>query len=198
MDIVWDVYLPESLKADTRRKRGRGVRRRVEAASAIPSNWKEFLRIDDNKTELFAFLGQNIADISTSKQIITTHHRDVICTNHQDVSGLAPCTHEEADTRMLLHVEHAVHCGFNEVSIHTVDTDLVVLAISLAQRLDISELWIAFGTGKNFRLLAAHSQSIGSRSMCWLANVPRIHWLRYGVFFWRKREENCMGNLEDV
>jgi len=79
----------------------------------------------------------------------------VICTNHHDVSGLAPCTHEEADTRILLHVEHAVHQGLNKVSICTVDTDVVVLAILLAKSLDISELWIAFGTGKNFRFLAA-------------------------------------------
>ena len=29
VDIVWDEYLSESLKADTRSKRGKGVRRRV-------------------------------------------------------------------------------------------------------------------------------------------------------------------------
>lgn len=36
------------------------------------------------------------------------------------------------------------------------DTDVVVLAISAAQSLDVSELWVAFGVGKNFRFIAAH------------------------------------------
>ncbi len=156
LDIVWDVYLPESLKADTRSKRGKGVRRRVESSSAIPGNWQEFLRIDENKTELFSFLAKNTAGITTNKQVITTHHTDVLCTNRQDVLGLAPCTHEEADTRILLHLEDAVRQGHNKVSIRTVDTDVVVLAVTSAQRLDISELWVAFGAGKSFRFLAAH------------------------------------------
>ncbi len=34
--------------------------------------------------------------------------------------------------------------------------DVVVLVISSAQRLGISELWIAFGTGKHFRFLPIH------------------------------------------
>ena len=42
------------------------------------------------------------------------------------------------------------------MSIRTVDTDVVVLAITSAQRLNIAELWVAFGVGKNFRFIAAH------------------------------------------
>lgn len=38
-DIVFDVYRPSSLKAETRSKRGRGVRRRVTGKGKIPSNW---------------------------------------------------------------------------------------------------------------------------------------------------------------
>ena len=39
-------YFPESLKAETHSKRGKGIRRHVEPRSAIPGNWKEFLRIE--------------------------------------------------------------------------------------------------------------------------------------------------------
>ena len=42
------------------------------------------------------------------------------------------------------------------VSIRTVDTDVVVLAVTSAQRLNNAEVWIAFGTEKCFRLIAAH------------------------------------------
>ena len=45
---------------------------------------------------------------------------------------------------------------YNKVSIRTVDTDVVVLAITSAQRLGITELWIAFGAGKHFRFLPIH------------------------------------------
>ena len=156
VDIVWDEYFPESLKSDTRKKRGKGIRRRVEPHSSIPGNWQAFLRIDENKVELFAFLAMRIATAETTKQIISTNHKDVLCTQSRDVSGLAPCTHEEADTRILLHVQDAVRQGYTKVSIRTVDTDVVVLAVTAAERLEIEELWIAFATGKNFRYVAAH------------------------------------------
>ena len=79
-----------------------------------------------------------MAGIDANKQVITTHNTGVLCINHQDVSGLAPCTHEEADTCILLHLEDAVLHGNTRVSIHTVDTDVVVLSVASAQRLNIS------------------------------------------------------------
>ena len=68
----------------------------------------------------------------------------------QDVAGLVPCSHKDADTRILLHVEDAVRQGYSKVSIRTLDTDALVFAVAAAVRLDIDELWVAFGTGKNF------------------------------------------------
>ena len=41
-DIIWDEYRPDSLKAEARVKRGKGVRRRVEASTLIPGKWQEF------------------------------------------------------------------------------------------------------------------------------------------------------------
>ena len=46
--------------------------------------------------------------------------------------------------------------GNSRVSTCTVDTNVVVLAVTSAQRLNIFELWIAFGAGKGFRFLACH------------------------------------------
>ena len=43
-----------------------------------------------------------------------------------------------------------MNAGYNKVLIHTVDTDVVVLAVASVQRLSGVELWIAFGTGKIF------------------------------------------------
>ena len=55
--------------------------------------------------------------------------------DHQNTDRLQPCSHEEADTRMLLHVKDAMNCGFKSVMIRTVDTDVVVLAVSHFQDL---------------------------------------------------------------
>ena len=79
----------------------------------------------------------------------------LMCSAHINVSSLAPCTHAKADTRMLIHLEDSLHQGHSKVSIHTVDTDVVVLAITAAQRLNISELWLPLELERtsNFLLL---------------------------------------------
>ena len=77
VDIVWDQYFSDSLKGETRRKRGRGVRRRVQAS--IPGNWQEFLRIDENKSE-------------SDKEVISTYNSDVLSNHPRDLARLAPCT----------------------------------------------------------------------------------------------------------
>lgn len=61
VDVVWDEYLPESLKADTLTKRSRGIRRRVESSASIPGNGQAFLQINENKVELF-FLATRLAE----------------------------------------------------------------------------------------------------------------------------------------
>ena len=64
LDVVWDEYFRDSLKAETCTKRGKGVRRRVEPSNAIPGKWDAFLRIAANKVELFSFL---VTTLSTLK-----------------------------------------------------------------------------------------------------------------------------------
>ena len=53
---MWDVYKDDSLKKGTREKRGSGQRRKFLLSTRIPSDWKGFLRVDDNKDELFKLL----------------------------------------------------------------------------------------------------------------------------------------------
>lgn len=159
IDIVWDIYKDDSLKTCTREKRGKGTRRRVLPSTAIPSNWHSFLRVDDNKVELFHLLSEQVASLQVeSKEIYTTIEEKVLHSgsNRQDLSHLEPCTHEEADTRIMLHVKDSAVCGNQKIMIRTIDTDVVVLAISIFHIIPINELWMAFGTGKHFRYLAVH------------------------------------------
>ena len=112
VDVVWDEYVHGSLKAYTRSTRGKGCRRRVESSNAVPRNWRDFLSNDDNKTELFSFLSLKTVSLETDNQVIVTHHKDVICTQQRNTTNLAPCTQEEADTRIFLHVSDAANHGY--------------------------------------------------------------------------------------
>ncbi|WAQ99045.1 hypothetical protein MAR_023418 [Mya arenaria] len=76
IDIVWDVYTQGSLKAATREKK-----MRVELSSKMPSNWKSFLRVNENKTKLFHLLaeeatGRDIPD----KQVFSTYGDKLLST----------------------------------------------------------------------------------------------------------------------
>ena len=77
-----------------------------------------------------------------------------------DLTSLTSCNHEEADSRMLLNASHAAKHGHHAILIRTVDTDVVVLAVSLAQELQPEDK-LAFGTGQTFRYLAAHEIAAG-------------------------------------
>ena len=58
---------------------------------------------------------------------------------------------------MLLHAANASQSGMGKVMIGIIDTDVVVIALGMFSSLNLSELWISFGTGKNQRLLSIHS-----------------------------------------
>ena len=103
VDIVWDEYIQNSLKATTRSHRGTGVRRRVTPTNQLPRNWSSFLREDSNKRELFMFLADCASSLEVHGQVITTYGQDVQCTSPRERVSLSPCTHEEADTRMILY-----------------------------------------------------------------------------------------------
>ena len=56
VNLVWDVYLDDSLKKSPRDKQGAGQRHKVMGSTRIPSDWKGFLRVDGSKEELFKLL----------------------------------------------------------------------------------------------------------------------------------------------
>ena len=117
------------------------------------------MRIDENKTELFHFLAEFVQQQPAidGKRIYITDGQDVL-TNpfHLDKTSLAPCYQEEADSHIFLHVANAVNEGLQKVTIRTVETDVVVLAVSFIKQLPIQELWISFCTGRSFKYIRAY------------------------------------------
>ena len=61
MDVVWDTYIPNSLKRTTGEMRGIGVRRKVDGGTKLSSNWMSFLHDPLNREELFYFLSLKVA-----------------------------------------------------------------------------------------------------------------------------------------
>ena len=57
----------------------------------------------------------------------------------------------------ILHAADWLKQGHKKVKIRTADTDVVVLAISVVEEINVEELCVAFGTGKYFRYIATHA-----------------------------------------
>ena len=75
------------------------------------------------------------------------------------VTPPAPCNHEEADTRMILHAANAAQYGHHNILIITVDTDVFVLAIAFMQKLKedgVRGCWVGFGAGTHLRYIPVH------------------------------------------
>ena len=71
--------------------------------------------------------------------------------NELDLSSLTPCNHEEADTRVFLHVKDMTQQGYTKMVIQKVDTNVLVLVVSVYEQLqeEMEELLVDFGAGKN-------------------------------------------------
>ena len=202
VDVVWHVYLPDSLKGTTRQKRGKGVRRRVSPSTTIPKSWKDFLRVDDNKTELFKFLAQHVTcrTVDEGKVLYATSAQNVLSSTCQaELSNLTPCSQEEADTRLILHAAYAVAQSKRRVSVRSVDTDVVVLAATFFSQMKPDEMWIAFSTRKNFRFIPIH-EIVSS-----LTPKIRSSLLAFHAFTGcdtdlplAEEEKNSLGNMESI
>ena len=125
----------------------------------VPANWESFLRSNANKDELFRYLSDCIHACETCRKVIIRTKDETIVSIQNDMSDveyLQPCSHEEADTRILLHVAHCARQGLRKLVIRTVDTDVVVLAIGHFPALRLDELWVRFGVGTHVRQIAIH------------------------------------------
>ena len=63
-------------------------------------------------------------------------------------NDVAPCDHEEGDTRIFVHAKSAVSYGSKSLMIKASDTDIVVPAVSVfstLQEMGLDLLWITFG-----------------------------------------------------
>ena len=76
--------------------------------------------------------------------VIITREDLAICDHAITLEGLTPSNHEEADTRMFVHVRHTVSDGHNMILMKASGTDILAIAVSLVQSLK-AMVWMSFG-----------------------------------------------------
>ena len=134
------------------------------------------------------------------KEVYSTHGSSVLTSNNRtEMSNLAPCTHEEADTRLMIHALDASLRGHRRIKIRTNDTDVIVLALSVVSTLSVDEFWITYGAGKNVQHMPAHvvASSLGPSKA---SALPMFHALTGAdtVSFLRNRGKKSAWDVWNV
>ena len=64
VDIVSDTYQQNTIKSDTRDSTGKGIKCSVRQDTPVYKKFQDFMRCDDNKTELFQMISSSLSKIS--------------------------------------------------------------------------------------------------------------------------------------
>ncbi|XP_078353848.1 uncharacterized protein LOC144638526 [Oculina patagonica] len=160
VDVVFDVYKDESIKNAERVNRGSdsGLLFGKIVAGHKVKQWRRLLSSSKSKTNLIKFLAQD-----WQKQALRSKLHDkvmyITCENTcfkltSDTSSEVPAlstTQEEADTRMLLHANHAAEDS-SSVIIASEDTDVLIICLSVAPTFGC-HLFIKCGTQNRERFV---------------------------------------------
>lgn len=127
--------------------------------------------------------------MSPEKLIVSTKGAGVTSNRGpvDELSSIQPCSHEEADTRIILHLTAA---SYKAAMIRTVDTDVVVLAVAYC--LPDRQLWVAFGA------CSRNCEVAWTSGVTVLAHVPCPHWLRHSLLVPHYWEEEGLAGLGSV
>lgn len=143
------IHITSRIKESTQQNRGKGVRRKFAGKTKLPGNSANLLPYPTNKQELFAFLSNKIStvDCPEDKESITSGTTSIIKGTNRPI---APCDHEEADTRLLIHIIDALLNDCTSCLVRSVDTDVIAILIGNFIYLLLLFQEVAFGKGKNF------------------------------------------------
>jgi len=176
VDVVFDRYDDEehSIKAGerTRRQQVQGMKIVISKPSQpIPKQLNKFLQDGSNKAQLAAFIsedwchhaGQKLREGQTI--IVSGGFKDRLLARQITQDGVIDrpdlsASHEEADTRLIL---HASRTAVQRIVIASPDTDVAVICISHVASLTAKEVWFRTGVKDHARFIPLHSiaQEIG-------------------------------------
>ena len=187
VDIVLDRYEKVDSIKESERRKGSTSGYEIKIAgphTAVPNNWNAYISNPVNKINLQRFLGRIWTEIG--KNTLNFGHQLVLAgcfTDPQDVLMVERGTtrslprlvsdQEEADTRMMLHVEDCFHL-FQRLVLHSPVTDVAVIATHIFSSLLCKQLWMKTGVRDRLRFVPIHAlvEKLGS-VMCNL--LPTFH-----------------------
>ena len=161
VDVVFDRYQEFSIKTGTRVKRTkklRPIRRLIENKDVpLPKQWPDYMASEENKSELSAFLSESLISDSTQDKIIVVvggfEEPTMVKTNSEILDTTAlECTHEEADTQIIV---HCIHSSVETVVVSARDTD-VLLLLAHFNKMKCKQLWMKSGTFTKPQYIPVH------------------------------------------
>ncbi|KAI8521965.1 hypothetical protein Bbelb_017190 [Branchiostoma belcheri] len=138
IDVVFDVYRDQSIKNAERCKRGSSTALQYKTITGghKVTQWRKFLCSSTNKSSLIKFVVEawkqpSYREKLGSKALYATIEDTCFRLTKYEVAEVEElhCSHEEADTRLLLHANHAAKSS-KAVIISAEDTDVLVIALS--------------------------------------------------------------------
>ena len=145
--FITDQYFETSIKGEERERRASTGQIRITASRCdqpAPKQFKKYLAVGANKTELLEFLVKDWthprhAPVLREKTIYFTlkdEAYEISITDNEIQSVHVPqlcLKQEEADTKMFLAANFACSRGCQSITIHTVDSDVAILACYYAR-----------------------------------------------------------------
>ena len=158
IDVVFDVYMQVSIKNVERSKRASSASDGIKYKNILPGykvkSWSKLQCVTSNKIEIVRFLLLQWKNLEFRSKLfdramyVTGDDQcwKITSTTCDPVPELQ-CNHEEADTRIILHAQHAggtcvIHCD---------DTDVLVLL--LAHSKSLGKCYIKKGKGSQTRMI---------------------------------------------
>ena len=156
--MVFDQYWATSIKGGehSRRRSSSSLEVHIHGPSMpIPKQWAKYITNPQNKINLCDFLTSTMC--SRGKEQLADGKKLVIGGGYKDskIAVSIPngaleftepltCSHEEADTRLLLHTKHA-SSSRSQVIIQSPDTDVLVLCATHFESISCEEVWFKTG-----------------------------------------------------
>lgn len=112
--------------------------------------------------------------------VVTIHGSSSLRNGGLTYDHLFSCSQEEADGHLLLNTADCAAKGSEKVLIMTVDTNMVVLAITLFDRLAAKELWMELEAGKKKLYFLAHDMWMrlrGEKARSLTGRIPCLYWV---------------------
>ena len=155
------------------------IRRVISSKNTqLPSNWKSFVSSSANKDDLAEFLSgalkKKAAELNNEYELVIGggfyNILEVWSSKGRDIENLKS-SHEEADTRLILHANDAYMNGYQKIVLQCRDTDILILALAFKGQLS-QEIWMCTGTANKRQYIPVNKIDLPDHI---LSNILAFH-----------------------